>query len=110
MAGYATNFPYDGTAAMKPVPGAGHATPKIIAFPSKGNSRNRRGNVSPESLGLRECFLAWMRNCLFGSEMFCSLVREDARGVAYKLFSNANIATLAIIGFVVAALSIVYGA
>ena len=110
MAGYATNFPYDGTAAMKPVPGAGHATPKIIAFPSKGNSQHRRENASTSSLGLCERFLAWVRNCLFGSEMFCSLAREDARGVAYKLFSKANVGAMAIAGFVVAALSIAYGA
>lgn len=110
MAGYATKFPYDGTAAMKPVPDARHETTRIIAFPAKNNAPHFTGNSSSGFGGLRERIYAWMRNCLLGSEMFCSLAREDARGVAYMIFSKANISALAIVGFIVAALSIAYGA
>ena len=110
MAGYATKFPYDGTAAMKPVPDARHATSNIIAFPLQDASQHRRGNRASGFGGLRERILAWTRNWLLASEMFCSLAREDARGVAYMLFSKANVSALAIAGFIVAALSIAYGA
>ena len=110
MAGYATKFPYDGTAAMKPVPDARHATSKIIAFPSKDTARHRPVNKASGFDGLRERLFSWTRNCLHASEMFCSLAREDARGVAYMLFSKANVSALAIAGFIVAALSIAYGA
>lgn len=110
MAGYATKFLYDGTAAMKPVPDARHATPRIIAFPAKDYTQHRRANEAAGIGGLRERLFAWTRNCLLASEMFCSLAHEDARGVAYLLFSKANITALVLASFIVAAVSIAYGA
>ena len=110
MAGYATNFPFDGTAAMKPIGKVGTANAKIIAFPTETGERSYRENDARGFKALRNRVFAWVRSCLLASEMFCSLKWEDARGVAYKLFSNANIGALAFASFVVAVLSIAYGA
>ena len=51
-----------------------------------------------------------IRHCLETSEMYCSLMLEDARGVAYRLFSKSTVSAFAIACFAVAAASIAFQA
>lgn len=110
MAGYTTNFFNDGTAAMKPVTNVGHVSPKVIVFPDYASTKGNRSETRRGSLTLRERISSWIRDSLLASEMFCSLKLEDARGVSFQLFSKANVGVLAFACFVIATLSIAYGA
>lgn len=110
MAGYATNFFNDGTAAMKPVTNAGHARPNIIALPSDARFQSDHCGTRQGSVSLRKRISSWARGSLLASEMFCSLKLEDARGVSFQLFSTANVGALVFACFVIAVLSIAYGA
>jgi len=110
MAGYVTNLPLDGTAAMKPFPNADNTHPRIIAFPSRNRPQLHDEKNAHDVSSVSARVSSWLRGCLLSSEMYCSLLREDARGVAYKLFSKHNLGTLMLVSFVVAVLSIAYGA
>ena len=110
MAGYATNLPLDGTAAMKPITNTGYAHPRIISFPSTNRPQSYSEKKGRGLCSMSTRVSSKLRNCLLSSEMYCSLMREDARGVAYKLFSKHNIGALMLVSFLVAVFSIAYGA
>ena len=115
----------DGTSALKKtVWQAQNNQPRIIPFPrrecatehlsctrseetaaSRNRTKNRAARIS-RTHGVLNC----LSRILNASEMFCSLKREDARGVLYNVFSRWNIWTLAAASFVVAVMALGFGA
>ncbi len=107
-------FTVDGTAALKM--DASSAAPKtahIIAFPRIAETTtpaNRREGLSTKVRRAFESLHNAVRRVLESSEMYCSLKFEDFRGVAYGVFSKANIKTLTVLSSIVAVLAIAFGA
>ena len=104
-------FPVDGTAALSASiqPKNAH-TARIIEFSVQAqNNRDglRNDETNPKAT---DTFMTRIRTLVLASEMYCSLVLEDARGVAYNLFSKKAISALAAACFVVATFAIAFGA
>ena len=104
-------FYTDGTAALKLESAAPcTSSPSFVAF--RGSNRHMSSNDAhgaqplPSSHGLK----SFAQGVLERSEMFCSLVLEDFRGVSYNMLTSSNITTLSVASAVVAILAIAIGA
>ena len=106
-----TKFFVDGTAALKVDRKRAYAdSPSFVAFHGSSQHSTKRQNVPQRSVGSGNRLVDAVVDAFERSEMACSLMLEDVKGVPYGLLSNANIATLSIACGVVATLSIIFGA
>ena len=112
------DFYVDGTAALK-VEYADNKTsaPSFTAFDCSYNRRSQQPPAPcprPEGARARRTrkrsFKDSARSVFERSEMACSLLFEDVRGVPYHAFSKANIATLSVATSAIAIVSLVLGA
>ena len=125
MNGNAAQIFIDGTSALNSnVWQVGNKQSRIITFPRRGYEAERISRTrSEEERASRNRaqehavrnnrthgILNSLTRILNASEMFCSLMREDARGVLYNVFSRRSVWTLAAASFVVAVMAIGFGA
>lgn len=107
-----TKFYVDGTAALKPKRHSQSLdNSTFVAF--KGSSRHDRTRLQrnqaakPASAPHAKTVL---QDVLERSEMACSLLTEDVKGVSYGLFTSGNIASISTACAIIAILSIAFGA
>lgn len=106
-----TKFFVDGTAALKVDRTRAYAeSPSFVAFRGSSKHSANRPSAYQRVSGSGNRLVDTVVDVFERSEMACSLMLEDVKGVPYGVLSKANIATLSIACGVVATLSIIFGA
>jgi len=100
----------DGTVALKPVVAERTHTARIIEFPSRNAETAGHINTYDQNPSQLQAIRNRVTGVLYASEMYCSLVFEDARGVLYDMFSRNDVRILSVASCAVAVLSIAFGA
>ena len=106
-----TKFYVDGTAALKPKrysQSLDNGT--FVAF--KGSSQHNRTRLQRNQAesGSDPRAKSILQDVLERSEMACSLLIEDVKGVSYGLFTPSNIASISTACAIIAIISIAIGA
>ena len=106
-----TKFYVDGTAALKPKRYSQSLdSGTFVAF--KGSSQHNRTRLQRNQAesGSDPRAKSILQDVLERSEMACSLLTEDVKGVSYGLFTPSNIASISTACAIIAIISIAIGA